>query len=78
MKLWDKVTGKKEEKKLEMPEKVEAVQITEESLKSEIETSVSDFKNEDKKVIIPTPWFGSGFNHDTRDIYPENWLKQNI
>ena len=50
MKLWDKVTGKKEEKKLEMPEKVEAVQITEESLKSEIETSVSDFKNEDKKV----------------------------
>lgn len=35
-------------------------------------------KNEDKKVIIPTPWFGSGFNHDTRDIYPENWLKQNI
>lgn len=50
MKLWDKVTGKKEEKKLESTEKIEVVQITEESLKNEIETSVSDFKNEDKKV----------------------------
>ncbi len=50
MKLWDKVTGKTEEKKPETPEKVEVVSVTEESLRNEVEASVSDFKNEDKKV----------------------------
>ena len=35
-------------------------------------------QNEDKKVIIPTPWFGPGFSYNTKDIYPEEWVKKEI
>lgn len=32
-------------------------------------------KNDCKKVIAPTLWFGEIVGEDTRDIIPENWIK---
>jgi hypothetical protein len=32
-------------------------------------------KNENKKVVSPTLWFGSGVGENTNDIIPENWIK---
>ena len=32
--------------------------------------------NTEKKVIIPSAWFGPAYaNHDTKDLYCENWIK---
>lgn len=33
-------------------------------------------KNENKKVISPSNWFGPAYsNHNTSDLYPKNWIK---
>jgi hypothetical protein len=32
-------------------------------------------KNENKIVISPAKWFGSGSSYDTKDLYCENWIK---
>lgn len=33
-------------------------------------------KNSEKKVIAPSKWFGPAYaNHDTKDLYCENWIK---
>jgi hypothetical protein len=32
-------------------------------------------KNENKKVIGPTKWFGPAITHDTSDILPDKWIK---
>ncbi|MEK6829645.1 MAG: alpha-1,2-fucosyltransferase [Nanoarchaeota archaeon] len=32
-------------------------------------------KNENKKVISPSSWFGQSANYDTRDLYCEDWIK---
>ena len=32
-------------------------------------------KNENKKVVAPTLWFGQVVGEDTNDIIPENWIK---
>jgi|688.fasta_scaffold272894_2 hypothetical protein len=31
-------------------------------------------KNKDKRVIAPKQWFGPAYNHDTKDLYCENWF----
>ena len=33
-------------------------------------------KGEGKRVLIPTPWYGSGLSHiSTNDLYPDEWEK---
>ena len=33
-------------------------------------------ENPDKKIIAPSLWFGPAYaNHDTKDLYCENWIK---
>ena len=32
-------------------------------------------QNPNKKVVAPKLWFGSGLNHNTKDITPENWIE---
>jgi len=32
-------------------------------------------KNSDKKVIAPSKWFGPAIDHDTSDLYCQNWIK---
>jgi hypothetical protein len=32
-------------------------------------------KNENKIVCYPSQWFGPNLNHDTIDLYPNNWKK---
>ena len=27
------------------------------------------------KVVAPKTWFGKNLNHDTKDLYCENWIK---
>ena len=35
-------------------------------------------QNQDKKVIVPTNWFGKAYaNNKTDDIFCENWIKLN-
>jgi len=33
------------------------------------------FNPREKIVCYPSKWFGSLLNHDTRDLFPENWIK---
>lgn len=32
-------------------------------------------RNENKKVVAPSTWFGSAASYDTKDLYCENWIK---
>lgn len=32
-------------------------------------------QNKDKKVIVPSKWFGNSVNHDTKDLYCKDWIK---
>lgn len=32
-------------------------------------------RNEDKKVIAPSEWFGPSADYPTKDLLPENWIK---
>ena len=38
------------------------------------------YLNDNKKKIVcyPSIWFGELINHDTRDLFPENWNKINL
>ena len=33
------------------------------------------FNPQEKIVCYPSKWFGPGLNHDTKDLFPENWIK---
>ena len=34
-------------------------------------------QNPDKRVVAPKKWFGPAYNgvHDTKDLYPQSWIK---
>lgn len=32
-------------------------------------------RNEDKKVVAPIKWFNGQVTHDTKDLYPNDWIK---
>lgn len=32
-------------------------------------------QNENKKVVAPLKWFGSSINHNTKDLYCDDWIK---
>jgi len=34
--------------------------------------------NHGKVVCYPSVWFGSGISHDTRDLFPESWVKVDV
>ena len=33
------------------------------------------FNPRQKIVCYPSKWFGKKVNHDTKDLFPENWIK---